>query len=693
MSDEEHAPTVAGENAVARLFEAADYEVSQAVGLEPGSVDWFATPRQGLVRPRTYFRVWTRCPEGIDVALAELDAKRRTTAAERAFGVVIEGSLPPGYAADLKADVCAVLSYRRLVLEVSGIADSVREHVRAYEGNGEPGRYLPRRIDDRDMRDAVAWIKEWSSRRPTLPLVLQSRDLVDVSTVVEQAIYEIGVQFLHKPDDTVLLARYEPTRAASRAYSDGFAVFVDKNANYTLLFRSLLIYFERQGDAARWNLVGERVTIRTPVSSDVEHWFGHRLPSPTLVARFLSAREHEPEFKSLTDASANVPRMLDAVLACRDVPSSGSAQWIAYVVHDYIIKILCDTFPDETASQAPLVPLEDAALTQFSVGWISVEPGRQLASRRTWGDLQDQVRTWHKRDSDGRVQMNGLIRDYLIARRVAREVVAGRFGSLSRHQFPREYVFLFLSILSPEASARFAEGRGAEVRAEIEAEVERRLQLTLAHQLKRSVGAILMYMRNIRENLGAADVARFEREFSRIDEELAFQSALAAQTGRWAQVPNDPPEGLALHEFVFGAAAPLRQKHPGVVCEINVAVSLHVRANREGLREILHCLVENAFHAVVSTPAPRVSIRAIREGDTVRLDIVDNGPGIRAEDRERIFQPYVTTKKGGDQPLGTGLGLAIARRYAAWLGAQVGLDLEREGTCFFARFVTWRDAS
>ncbi|WP_437644195.1 sensor histidine kinase [Sorangium sp. So ce362] len=703
MNDDEHTPMLAGDNAVARLFEAADYEVSQAVGLEPGSVDWFATPRKGLVRPRTYFRVWMRCPEGFDAALAELDEKRRATAADRALGVVMEGgSLPPGYTADLRADVCAAISYRRLVLEVSGIADGIREHMKAYEAKGEPGRYLSRRIDDPEMGypDAVAWLKEWVSSRPTSSTILLSYDdLTGRSAVVEQAIYEIGLRSLREPDDTVLLARYSPTGAAHLAYEHGFAIRVHDDIDELLrgsppslvcLERSEVYDYEKR---VRNYLPGKCVRVCAPASSDVQRWFSDRLASSALTARFLAARERDPEFKDLTDAPANVQRLLESVLICRDVASSSPAQWIAYVVHDYIVKLLHDAFPDGKALLAQLMPLEEAALTQFSLGWISVGPDRPIASQRTWGELREQILAWYKIDSQGRVRMNALIRDHLIARRVAREILAGNVGSLSRHQFPREYVFLFLSILSPEAAARFAEGRGAEVRAEIEAEVERRLQLTLAHQLKRSVGAILMNVQNIRENLGALDVAKFKYEFRRIDEEIAFQSALAEQTGRWQEVPNDAPEGLALHDIVIDVVAPLRQRCPDAGCEIAISAALRVRANRAGLREILHCLLENAFHAVASSPAPRLWIRAILEGDTVRLDIVDNGPGIRAEDRERIFEPYVTTKKGGDQPLGTGLGLAIARRYAAQLGAYVGLDPEREGTCFFARFVTWRDAS
>ncbi|MEP7127183.1 MAG: ATP-binding protein [Byssovorax sp.] len=114
-----------------------------------------------------------------------------------------------------------------------------------------------------------------------------------------------------------------------------------------------------------------------------------------------------------------------------------------------------------------------------------------------------------------------------------------------------------------------------------------------------------------------------------------------------------------------------------------------------GLREILHCLVENAFHAVafITAPEPRISIHAAIEGDTIRLEIVDNGPGIRPEDRERIFDPYVTTKKDVGRPFGTGLGLAIARRYAAKIGAEVALDADRSETCFIVRFVAWREPS
>lgn len=78
-------------------------------------------------------------------------------------------------------------------------------------------------------------------------------------------------------------------------------------------------------------------------------------------------------------------------------------------------------------------------------------------------------------------------------------------------------------------------------------------------------------------------------------------------------------------------------------------------------------------------------------GDTIRMDVLDSGPGVKPEYRDRIFEPYVTTKKGGARAPGTGMGLPIAVRYAERVGAQVGLDPDRPQTCFFVRFVAWRD--
>jgi len=55
--------------------------------------------------------------------------------------------------------------------------------------------------------------------------------------------------------------------------------------------------------------------------------------------------------------------------------------------------------------------------------------------------------------------------------------------------------------------------------------------------------------------------------------------------------------------------------------------------------------------------APKVVIRTEKVGDSVRIEVVDNGMGIPDSIREKIFQPFFTTKPTGH---GTGLGLSLS---------------------------------
>jgi two-component system nitrogen regulation sensor histidine kinase NtrY len=70
-------------------------------------------------------------------------------------------------------------------------------------------------------------------------------------------------------------------------------------------------------------------------------------------------------------------------------------------------------------------------------------------------------------------------------------------------------------------------------------------------------------------------------------------------------------------------------------------------------------LIDNAVAAVSKESQPQVKIMTQYDSDikTVRLSVSDNGEGIPAADRNRIFEPYYSTKESG-----TGLGLAIVKR-------------------------------
>ena len=86
-----------------------------------------------------------------------------------------------------------------------------------------------------------------------------------------------------------------------------------------------------------------------------------------------------------------------------------------------------------------------------------------------------------------------------------------------------------------------------------------------------------------------------------------------------------------------------------------------LEADRDTLSQLLLNLIENARDAIAGQEEGeiRVSTESSRGGKAVVFRVDDNGPGITAEVKDKLFTPYYTTKHAHG---GTGLGLAIAHR-------------------------------
>ena len=95
------------------------------------------------------------------------------------------------------------------------------------------------------------------------------------------------------------------------------------------------------------------------------------------------------------------------------------------------------------------------------------------------------------------------------------------------------------------------------------------------------------------------------------------------------------------------------------------------------LTQVVLNLVLNAGDAIEADGAEKrtreaaITVRARRDGQAVRIEIEDDGPGIPAEFRERLFEPFVTSKEVGK---GTGLGLAVCRGIVESAKGEITLD-------------------
>jgi signal transduction histidine kinase len=127
-------------------------------------------------------------------------------------------------------------------------------------------------------------------------------------------------------------------------------------------------------------------------------------------------------------------------------------------------------------------------------------------------------------------------------------------------------------------------------------------------------------------------------------------------------------------------------KHDLQINEVSVTTEFQgnlpdVQLDGMELQQILLNLIRNAIDAMSSTPpeARWLRLKTSLDGhSTVLFSVQDSGPGISAEDRERIFDPFVTTKSGG-----MGLGLAISSTLVANHGGKLRLvKSDSDGSIF-----------
>lgn len=106
---------------------------------------------------------------------------------------------------------------------------------------------------------------------------------------------------------------------------------------------------------------------------------------------------------------------------------------------------------------------------------------------------------------------------------------------------------------------------------------------------------------------------------------------------------------------------------------------LEIDCRPSQIAQVLHNLLNNSFDAVMGRDEKWVRIELLNSESTLRIDVVDSGPGIKPELSEKIMQPFFTTKEDGK---GTGLGLSIAQGIIENHAGRLSLNRTHPHTCF-----------
>lgn len=153
----------------------------------------------------------------------------------------------------------------------------------------------------------------------------------------------------------------------------------------------------------------------------------------------------------------------------------------------------------------------------------------------------------------------------------------------------------------------------------------------------------------------------------------------------YARPREAPPSPVPLAPVLEGARAEAQAAtRSDPVCRFDLPPDLPpLAADVDDLRRVLGNLLRNAFE--VSPPGGNVWVRAEALDGLARITVRDEGPGIPEEERERIFEPFYTTRADG-----TGLGLAISRRIARSYGGDVVAEGAPTGAQFRVEWPLWR---
>ncbi len=217
-----------------------------------------------------------------------------------------------------------------------------------------------------------------------------------------------------------------------------------------------------------------------------------------------------------------------------------------------------------------------------------------------------------------------------------------------------------------------------------------RIAAGMAHEIGNPIAAILGLLEllqtpGLSEEERADFLARCKRETERIHRVLRDLLDFARPRGEGEAPPSGDGRAIAsvasAVETVVGLTRPQKSlKKLSVEVKLDEELPL-VKLDEERLVQILLNLVLNAADAL-EQGGSKIVLRAARSGEArVRIEVEDDGPGVPASMRARLFEPFATSKEPGR---GTGLGLAVCRGLVEAAGGTITHDeVEPRG----ARFV------
>jgi two-component system nitrogen regulation sensor histidine kinase NtrY len=205
----------------------------------------------------------------------------------------------------------------------------------------------------------------------------------------------------------------------------------------------------------------------------------------------------------------------------------------------------------------------------------------------------------------------------------------------------------------------------------------------IAHEIKNPLTPIQLSAERIRRRFGKSiteekDKSIFEQCTDTIVRQVDDIRRMVDEFARFARMPKPVIEGEDVADTVRQAVFLMKVAHPELDIEAEIKQDpLHAQFDRRLISQALTNIIKNATEAIEQVPPEelgkengkgRIDVIAARENDDIVIDVIDNGIGLPKVARQRLLEPYVTTREKG-----TGLGLAIVGRVLEDHGGKIEL--------------------
>ncbi len=192
---------------------------------------------------------------------------------------------------------------------------------------------------------------------------------------------------------------------------------------------------------------------------------------------------------------------------------------------------------------------------------------------------------------------------------------------------------------------------------------------TLTHEIKNPLSAIMLQLAILKKTSDGKN----EEDFQVIENETRRLIALADKVSEFLHNPIGNPEEMELKTELSSLFSLFRGKGD-IEFSFTVEGKAFVMFDKDRFRSVFENLIKNAFESMEDMEKKPVEIflEKNRKGFYV-IHVMDRGCGIKGEDRNKIFDPFYTTKIHG-----SGIGLSISRQFVEAAGGSIDI-LDRYG--------------